>query len=53
MNLSAIYETDLKYTYPLGPTRPYLLPAVICKLAFINKSLPRAEIEKLSTCKIK
>lgn len=35
-------------THPLGPTSPYLRPAVTLSEALTNRSLPRAEREKLS-----
>ena len=46
-DLTSAHKVQL-YTHPLGPTRPYLLPAVICSEALTNKSLPRAERENLS-----
>ena len=36
-------------SYPFGPTKPYLLPAVILRFAFTKRSLPRAEILNFST----
>lgn len=37
-------------TYPLGPTRPYLLPCAIVNAALTKRSFPLAEMLKLSIC---
>jgi hypothetical protein len=43
---------DVQYqTHPFGPTRPYLLPAEIWRVAFTKRSFPRAEMENFSTWK--
>lgn len=38
------------FPFPLGPTNPYLLPAVILRCVFSNKSFPFALIVRLCTC---
>ena len=36
-------------THPLGPARPYLLPAAMVKLVFSSSSLPLARTVRLCT----
>ena len=46
--LFPICRRRVVFPRPLGPTRPYRRPDVILSFAFLNKSLPPADIEKSS-----